>query len=365
MEYFYYKGVDSRTLGVYMASVGASSQPLNMSPPSTSVTDTISGRHGSYVMEQLYGNRIIEVPLYLTRIDSSTLNVISRWLSSIGTHELILSTEPYKVYRASVEQGLILNAYNPKQGIVIVTFSCYDPFAYSKFSTGDVGKPEYNEGLLYDSGLLYATTNAPYFRNGMWTNPDIYHGGNTDLAMPKIKFVGNIGTSNDIVYITHYTDSTRTVIKDVLAVKGINNTIIDCERMEVRSSVTGDINKNVEGNYFKLYGAGDMTLVEYGGMTPSSFSSAVLSSRSGASSLVGKVITFFEGDSDRNFQVVVQSQVGNTVTFATNKDITLGKLYMYKVIDFSNGMNYFTIDAGAASTAGVTNITFDFKFVYL
>jgi predicted phage tail component-like protein len=366
LEYIIYDGIDSRTLGVYMASIGKSSQLLNMTPPSRSVTDSVAGRHGEYVIERTYGVRDIDVPLYFTRTDPTTLGVISRWLGKLGTCDLILSTEPYKVYKATVEQGIGLNVYNPKQAIVSIVFTCYNPFAYSNFNTATLGLLEYNSGLNYNSGLVYSSGVNEYTKLAFWANPVIYHGGNVDLAMPKIEIKGAIGTENTITTITHWTDSAKNVIKDRLVIKGLNNQIIDCEKLETRFTSNGLLNTNVEGTYFKLYGAGDMVGIDFGGVTINSTSSATLSARNSPSAnLVGKAINIFDEEGDSNFQVIVQAQNVNEITFSTNNGLTVGKTYTYKAIDYSKGLNYFTIDAGGGSTASVTKVSFDFKFVYL
>ena len=349
-----------------MASVGGNSQLINMSPPSRSVTESVAGRHGEYVIERTYGVRDIEVSLYLTRTDSTTLGVISRWLGKLGTYDLILSTEPYKVYKATVEQGIGLNVYNPRQALFDITFTCHNPFAYSNFNTATLGFIEYDQGLNYNSGLLYTDNATEYVKFQFWANPIIYHGGNVDLAMPKIEITGAIGTANTITTITHWTNSAKNVIKDRLLIKGLNNQIVDCEKMETRFISNGLLNTNVEGTYFKLYGAGDMIPVDFGGITINSTSSATLIERYAPNAnLVGKAISIFDTEGDSNFQIIVQTQNVNDITFATNSGLTVGKTYLYKAIDFSKGLNYFTIDAGGGSTASVTKVSFDFKFVYL
>jgi len=365
LDYIIYNGIDSRSFGVYLARLGAVPLVFNATPPSRTTTEKIAGRHGTVVMEQTYEPRNIDLTLYISNSDPNILRRIARWLGSIGTFELYISTEPYKMYKATVEQALNPSIYNVKQGILDITFTCYDPFGYSSFTA-----QELEDNILYNTGLMY-NTSIPYYDSGIvkysfvgadLPNLDIYHGGNTDYAMPEITIIGS-GTS---ITVGRYADSARTQLLQSCAYGSFSGTLkIDSKIKEI--FLNGVINNtSFTGDYFTLKGIGDISYVDSGYVSSLSGSNATL----GIDASVvddfynGKVLILINRmDGSTTYKSIID-YVGATKTayFSSTTDLNIGAMYDYMIYDFTNELNYFKITGAGLS---ITSVAFDFEYTYL
>lgn len=205
MDYFIFDNVDSRDYGIYI--VNNNGQPLitNAIPPKTTFYEENNWEHSTRVFNQKYGVREIYITCYLQDTNLSNIRHMVGWLGQLKPKPLVLSTEPYRMYYATFEEQVGVENYG-NQGIFTLTFKCYNPFAYSRFLTTDLDSGlNYDSGLYYDSGLLYAEDLPPYAYQNITSQTDvqIYHGGNTNLALPNIKI---IGSATDIT-ITHLDDN--------------------------------------------------------------------------------------------------------------------------------------------------------------
>jgi predicted phage tail component-like protein len=255
LDYFIFDGVDSRDYGLYI--VNWNNQPLvtNMIPPKITQTLDLNWLHGQKVISQKYYTRDIEVTCYLEDNNLSNIRHISGWLGQLGAKSLVLSYEPYKFYYATFEDQIGLENYNT-QGLFTLTFRCYNPFAYSRFTSIDIiNGLNYDEEFYYDSGLLHkedmSSLNIQYQATNITTttNINVYHGGNTNLAYPKIIIEGN---ASDITI----TNTTNNKLCSFGTFSGA--LIIDCE---LKNCFTGaDVNNvsmnntTFSGSFFNLNG---------------------------------------------------------------------------------------------------------------
>lgn len=316
-------------------------------------------------MEQTYEPRQIDLTLYISDSNPNILKLISRWLGSVGTFELYISTEPYKVYHAIIEQALNPSIYNVKQGILDVTFTCYDPFGYSGFTS-----LELENNVLYNTGLLY-NTSIPYYDSGIMKytfvgadlpNLDIYHGGNADYAMPIITITGS-GTA---ITIGRYSDSARTNLVQQCAYGSFSGVLkIDSK---IRETFLNSVinNSSFTGDYFTLKGIGDTAYITAGDASFVTQSSIVLDAN--ASSVDdfynGKVLILEETLTGKVFYKTIVDYVGSskTLSFSTTSGINVNSDYRYMIYDFINELNYFKITGTGLS---ITSVTFDFEYTYL
>jgi len=363
MDYFIYNGVDSRALGIYIGRTGGSPLISNMSPPSRVDTIKIAGKHGEVYAEQFYERREIDVDVLFTNLNPSLMKQISRWLCKLGTFDLMLSTEPYKVYKASFEEALNPSIYNSKQAITSLTFTCYDPFGYSAFTAQDIQSGViYNSIFKYNTGIPYADSSLlKYsFISTDLPNIDIFHGGNTDLAMPKITITG----SGDSITIGRYSDDTRTQLVEEHTYGAFSGElVIDSEISE--TYLNGIVNNlTSDGDYFTLTGVKDMQDIQGGSIISMTSSSAVLNaSASDVDDYYnGNVLALLDGNGNTIYKTVID-YVGSTrtITFSTivGSYGNISEYFIYKYVDL---MNYFKITGTSLS---ITSIDFDFKFVYL
>jgi len=365
LDYIIYKGIDSRSFGVYLVRRGGSPLVFNATPPSRTVTEQIAGRHGTIVMEQTYEPRQIDVTLYISNSDPNMLRKIARWLGSIGTYELYIPTEPYKVYNATVETALNPNIHNIKQGMLTLTFTCYDPFGYSSFTA-----QELEDNILYNTGLMY-NTSIPYydsdivkytFTGAELPNIDIYHGGNADFAMPEITIVGS-GTN---ITIERYSDSARTNLVEACGYGSFNGTLEINSRLRETFLNTVINNNSFTGDYFTLKGIDDVSNIISGNVISISQTSAELDFNASAVDDIynGKVLIIIDRFSGETVYKTISDYNGATkvASFSTTEALVQSRVYDYMVYDFLNELNYFRITGTGLS---ITSVEFDFRYVYL
>lgn len=362
MDYIIYNGIDSRALNIEVVRVGSSPLLFNMTPPSRIISEKINGKQGEMFIEQTYEPRQIDVVLYIKDVSPSALKMVGRWLGGLGVFDLMLSTEPYKIYKASVEQGLNPDIYNIKQGILPITFTCLNPFGYSSFTAQELQSGiAYNTGLLYNSGIPYYDSGlVKYsFTSSDLPNINIYHGGNADYALPVITINGS-ATS---LTIGLYSDSARSnLITEYKYGAFSGELVIDSELQETALNSTLN-NATQEGDYFTLRGTSDLDFITQGEIQSLSTSSIVLDSN--ASSINdfynGYTLILYDNKGNVNYKNIIDYVgVSKTAIFST---ITDGIVYTnYMIYDVKNTLNYFKITGTGLS---ISTVDFDFRFVYL
>lgn len=366
MDYFVYKGIDSRVFGVYTVMLGGMPMLYNFSPPKRIETQRISGKHGEFITEETYEPRVINKTLYFTQLDARTIQRVSKWLGGLGVGELWFSTEPYKVYIASVEQEVIPEIYNTKQAIVEVDFVCNNPFGYSKLSTMEYSGVQYNSDLLYNTGMIYSGSllSKWSFSSSDLPNLDVYHLGNSDYALPKITINGSASSIN----IKHFNNHLRRP-SDILSECSFGSfsgeLIIDSKISEVY--LNGDVNNTTfVGDYFELYGMDYLNHV-YSHKTNEVNSNSVKLgiNASGVDDFYnGKVILLVCDKDNKLIYATINSYNATTkvIYFDNNNEIITNGIYQVFIYDFHNKANYFAVTGTGLS---VSNISFDFKHTFL
>lgn len=365
MDYLIYNGIDSRSLGVYVARANGEPLVYNISPPSRAITEKIAGRHGTIVMEQLYEPRQIDVTLFFTDISQNTMRLISQWLGALGEKQLWLSTEPYKLYYATVEQQLNPSIMNIKQGMMEVSFTCYNPIGYSSFlSTELEGGFEYNDGWIYNTGIPYVDSGLlKYtFTSGDLPDLDVYHGGNVGLALPRITITGS-GTN---ITISRYSDSARTDLVQQCTYGAFSGSLL-IDSFVREAYLNGVINNaTFDGDYFTLDGIPDLEYEDLGTGSDQTQTSIKLGST--ASSVNdfynGMVLALISSiDSQVIYKTIIDYDgATKTAYFSTTPSIGELPTYNYFVYSLDRKMNYFEITGTGLS---ITNVVFDFRFTYL
>jgi len=165
MGWFKFKGKDSRDFGILISSV-----PQKTRPERRVEHITIPGRNGTLTQdEETYETYTIS--LQCGTRGSDRLDEIVAWLNGAG--ELILSTEPDKVYKASIYNKIsiadVIYLYNS----FLLQFRVH-PFKYSVNAYGDlleltVPTKIRNSGTIYSQPLItiYGSGDISFTLNNM------------------------------------------------------------------------------------------------------------------------------------------------------------------------------------------------------
>ena len=362
MDYFVYNGIDSREFGMYIGRFGSTPLITHHAPPSSSTTEKITGWHGEMFFEQVYEARTIEIEYFILDVNDNIVKKIASWLKKIGVHEIFFNNEPYKVYYGTVEQSFDIESYSKQANFGKLKFICYNPFGYSSFTTQDLSNIEYNTGLMYNTGIPYVDSGiANYsFESSDLPNLDVYHGGNTNFALPKITITG----SGDDITIGRYDDEARTdLIQECNYGSFSGELLIDSERRDcfLNSSLN---NQTFEGDFFTLDGAGEI-YYDVSGIIQS-YTTTTIALSSNASSVDdiynGKLMVI-----NNNLMTIPKYSTiidydGTTKIATISSTENILNNSKYTIYDIQNGMNYFKI---TGTNLNITSIDFDFKFVFL
>lgn len=378
MDYIIYNGIDSRTFGVYLVRRGNTPLEFDSIPPSRVKTEKIAGKHGTIAVEQLYEPRQIDVELYFTDTSHTMLRKIAGWLGKIGTHQLIKSTEPYKYYNATFEQGMNPEIHGLKQGIVSLTFTAYDPFGYSTFTTLELESGvEYDSGLFYDSGIDYAdlttysyTETVPFGGDGFIP---VLQGGNADFALPKITLTAGIDPSGGFKLEHYYGGKDpEHKIGECTYSAGIpaeSSVIIDSQINDVYDENGDILSANFDGDFFVFKGVGNPEFEIRGNIVAITTTTITLDANASAVDdfYNGKIIAII-GNKEIGTQYAEITDYDGTTKVATiSKPIeeNSNDNLMYMIYDFSDKLNYIKYSYSSPVIAIQSTITFDFRFNYL
>lgn len=368
LDYFIFDGIDSRDYGIYIANKDGQPMMTNEIPPKRTIREQISGYHGEVVFDQYYDTRNIEITCYMKdSSDLTTLRYMRGWLGQLNPRTLTLSYEPYKFYYATFENQMDIEHYN-LAGLFTLSFRCYDPFGYSRFSTKDLDSGLIDDkGLFYNSGLLCNLNSMKYNYTSFGTtaqNMLIYHGGNTNLAKPRIKIQGQA----DDITISKYnlTDSyySGTVVSSA------SNTIT------LDSGAVG----NYDGKVIVVSGEGEDYPREINKITSYSSGTQIATLEHDWNINPDNTCEFeiFDCELDKTCSfgsftgaLVIDSEDTNVFTGTSLNDLTMNNITFEgdfftlngKIKLNDNGMNYIRIES--TSLANVTNVDFEFRYVYL
>ena len=379
MDYIIYNGIDSRTFGVYLVRRGKTPLLYNSAPPSRVKTEKIAGRHGTIAVEQLYEPRQLDMELYFSDTRTPMMLKIASWLGKIGTHKLIKSTEPYKFYYATFEQGLNPEIHNIKQGIVGITFTAYDPFGYSNFTTLELVNQgiNYDSGLLYGSGLEYVDLSTHTYVETVPTVGnvaiEVLQGGNSDFALPKIIVEAGASGAGGFKLEHFYGGTTLDdKVAEIIYSNSIpanGSVIIDSEIGDTYDENGAILSEFIEGDYFTFKGVGDPELIFLGSCKFISTTEVELDSNA------SNVDDFYNGFTlSTNNSIDMGAKYGKIIDYnGTTKVATLDlptkeqldKILNCGIYDFSGKLNYIKYSYSAPVVLEPSTISFDFRFNYL
>lgn len=253
-DYFTFNGTKSTEFGLTLVNNGL--RKKNIAPSKKTITETIPGRDGRMEFDQTYDSRTITLQCLLKDTTPANIRKMMTWLGEKFSQELILSYEPYKVYKATYNSQITMNEYM-NGGIFDIQFQCNNPFAQSMYSTLDIiNNVSYDENFLYDSGLYYADDNSIQYE---WTNittptdMTVYNASNVDGCAPNIIIDG----SADDITILHFYDSWGMQVKDVVRYGSFDGTL-EINSLLQNTFLDGSVdNDTFVGNYFELEKQGD------------------------------------------------------------------------------------------------------------
>lgn len=154
--YFKFKGRDSREFGILIAGM-----PEIIKPTRRVREVMISGRNGGLsVDEGCYDGYTLSVEC--GKRGREGLEAMAAWLD--GSGELILSTEPNRVYRARVSNSIAIADVVYLYNSFLVQFSVF-PFKYSVNAFGE-GLILTQGGKVYNHGTIYSEPTMTVYGTG-------------------------------------------------------------------------------------------------------------------------------------------------------------------------------------------------------
>lgn len=366
-DYFMFGGFDSRNYNIYLHDTG-NGRARFLAPSKTSVTDRAIGTSGELLFDQYFNPKSISLELFLNdeNLSESKIRDVSTYLGTLGQQQLILSYENYKYYLCYCENQVNSTQYS--QGMIFDTldFKALSPFGFSRFTTTDISNGlNYNDGWIYNSGLLYGEDMTDYIYSNISNNQSItiYNGSNCNYAFPNFKFIGDATT----LKVEQYSDQSLT------------NKIGEF----TYGAFSGNL--DVDYNLFACFKNGTMDNTSWsttdrlflkGRTTPTFITSGIVSGVS------GNILTLDSGasavdDYYNNASIYLLNK--NTCTMerrtitdynGTTKEATLSSEFSTATVGYdryninmpNEGMNYFKISGTGFSNLG---LTVDFRYVYL
>lgn len=137
---FTYNGVHSSEWGIVRTSDGSRFNE-NLLPTMQDKTVQVPGGDGAYYFGSYYTQRVFNIPFAFDSLTEEQLAKLKADLGDKGIHDLIFDETPYKVYSAKVTGSATIK-YIPfaegdtnrvYKGEGSIQFTCYNPFARSRF----------------------------------------------------------------------------------------------------------------------------------------------------------------------------------------------------------------------------------------
>jgi len=194
-DYFVFGDFDSRNYNLYLHDTGNGRERF-LAPAKQSITARPLGTSGELLFDQYFLPKDISLEVYMVDEDlaESRIQEIANYLGTLGSKKLILSYENYKYHNCVVDNKIESVQYS--QGMIFATlnFKALIPHGFSSFTTSEIvsGTIAYDQGWIYNSGILYAEDMSDYNYTNIvsGTTATIYHGGNSNYAIPNFKFTG-------------------------------------------------------------------------------------------------------------------------------------------------------------------------------
>ena len=147
--YFIFKGKKSTGMGLLLSSL-----PVVTKPKRKTNTVTIPGRNGTETQDlATYEGYSLSIGCGFENIKEVDIDRLWKWLD--GSGDLILSTEPSKVYKARIDNSISMTDVYWVIADFLVQFDV-EPFKYAVNPQNDLIKMTKKEMTLYNRGTYYA-----------------------------------------------------------------------------------------------------------------------------------------------------------------------------------------------------------------
>ena len=137
---FTFNGVHSSELGIKRTSDGSRFNE-NLLPTMQDKTVQVPGGDGAYYFGSYYTQRVFNIPFAFDSLTEAQFARLKTHFGDKGIHDLIFDEAPYKVYSAKVTGSATIkhipfaegDTNRVYKGEGSIQFTCYNPFARSKF----------------------------------------------------------------------------------------------------------------------------------------------------------------------------------------------------------------------------------------
>ena len=147
--YFIFKGKKSTDMGLLLSSL-----PVVTKPKRKTNTVSIPGRNGTETQDlATYEGYSLSIGCGFENIKEVDIDRLWKWLD--GSGDLILSTEPSKVYKARIDNSISMTDVYWVIADFLVQFDV-EPFKYAVNPQNDLIKMTKKEMTLYNRGTYYA-----------------------------------------------------------------------------------------------------------------------------------------------------------------------------------------------------------------
>ena len=174
---FIFNDIHSSDLGIVRTSDGSRFNE-NLLPTIQDKTVQVPGGDGTYFFGSYYTQKQFTIPFAFNALTEEKFLKLKTWLGDKKVHDLIFDEAPYKVYKAKVTGSATIkhipfmekdpNSEDDKEvriykGEGSIQFTCYQPFARSRFKTLEKYEEEGYENVkewVAASGILKANHEA-------------------------------------------------------------------------------------------------------------------------------------------------------------------------------------------------------------
>lgn len=143
---FIFNGQHSSEFGIVRTSDGSRFNE-NLLPTIQDKTVQVPGGDGTYFFGSYYTQRQFTIPFAFDSMTEEQFNKLKNWLGDKKPHDLIFDEAPYKVYKAKITGSATIkyipfmelddnsNEIRIYKGEGSIQFTCYQPYARSRFKT--------------------------------------------------------------------------------------------------------------------------------------------------------------------------------------------------------------------------------------
>lgn len=366
IDYFIFDDFDSRNYNMYLHDK-SNGRSRVFSAPRINVTDSVIGTSGEMLFDQYYGARELPLEVFVENnlLDETDFRNMTTYLASLGQKKLILSYENYKYHMATFDNAITATQYSSGLIFDTLNFKALSPFGFSNFTTYDiaVGNINYDEGYIYDSGLLYSEDMPSYIYSSIVSGSGvtIYHGGNCNFAYPVFRFTGQATT----LKVEKYSDVAMTDKISEFSYGTFNGTLdVDCTQRNIfKNGVMS--NNTFSGEFMNLNGITTPQFYNRGVFYGVLNSTVTLSPTAHATNdyYNGMVIYSLNKNNCIMERRVITDYDGATKVATLDSPFATASIDdSYAIYNLKDGMNYFKITGTGFVNLG---LTVDFRYTYL